>query len=69
MGNVREYRNVVQEKEVQEETTCAGLVTIGMCVEDQDSAILPQSFNMGERPVVDSYCLWTTFTCANLHLD
>jgi hypothetical protein len=48
IGNVLEYRNVIREKQVQELTTFAGLVIIGMCVEDQDSAILPQSINVRE---------------------
>jgi hypothetical protein len=38
MENVLEYRNVIREREVQERTTSAGLVIIGMCVEDLDSA-------------------------------
>ena len=41
IGNVLEYRNAIREREVQELTTSAGLVIIGVCVEDLDSAMFP----------------------------
>jgi hypothetical protein len=43
IGNVLEYRNVIREREVQELTTSAGPVMIGMCVQDLDSASVEPS--------------------------